>query len=1036
MSDVESEAPESRGSEKEASRGSGYRLFTAIPRNVAIILGILILGMSTPIAWIQRSGSLPNFGLQLKRSYWLLEPLTVPADSDLPFFESKILAVSHNEKSLWIGGKSGLLAHSEDQGKTWTFLHFYGDRWSDASQINRTSQLPTSPQPDVLAIDWSQHSPLLLTSDFALYSGIPDGSFRVADQRAMTIPTEASSNGAERSQSHPVTVAGLTYVFDASGKLNPVAAQTFASCADLARGLDPNASKANTFIQASPKCVIRPSPLFAWTVENSSNSNAVWELRLDLGQQLAITASRRAEHFTRSIKLPPPWYFALTLPIGVVLLLFAGRSETFRPEEGSIANVGVSDRPLESEDEDYLGWRRMARGISLFLRNKNRGAPLVLAITGPWGSGKSSLMNLLRADLKGVSRTVWFNAWHHESEDQLLAALFQAVRNQALESVWTFRGATRRVQLMALRYRTMWPLVITLVVSSIGCIWVIAKAASGLALKSQEALLPALLTEWGLLLSSTAALVGILKTIYDKFGKLIANPSSLLASTSGSVSIKDLDAQITFRQRFSEDFDSVTRLLRKRRLVIIIDDLDRCRPEKIREVLEAINFLVSSGKCFVVLGMARMNVEYFLGYSFKDVLDEVPPALLGVSADADPSKINKRVSYARLYLDKLIQIEIPVPKLEGDGARRMILGGDADLQLEDLSDDDRKLLSRLKKQQSRIRKGMLQVGQWSVPVLGGIFLAVFLSWPLNHLLNSWKPGETHASQDRPSALGTGAPPAQQDANPAAAGNVAGGNRPAPGSAPAPSTTALPLSLPTVDSPEANAAWPVYSGFGLVVLLFTASCFRLIFTAQVQLLVDDSAGFKRSLGIWAPMIYHSYPSPRSVKRFLNKVRFIAMRQRGLNAPDPITRLDRFAEYLSVKFMQLRRRDRGIGDLLNKLHTPTPNAMEQELSERALVALVVLESNAACWERLDAGKQLDAMPENFLQSSSELDAEIGEEEISAMTGELSEIWNVVTRGVDKYRILSGGLVSASDPPQQQVPYFEAGDSRQVEPQTASV
>ena len=78
----------------------------------------------------------------------------------------------------------------------------------------------------------------------------------------------------------------------------------------------------------------------------------------------------------------------------------------------------------------------------------------------------------------------------------------------------------------------------------------------------------------------------------------MANPSSLLVSGSGSGSLKNLDAQTTFRQRFAADFRNLTEVLKKRRIVIIIDDLDRCRPEKIREVMEAVNFLVSSGKCF------------------------------------------------------------------------------------------------------------------------------------------------------------------------------------------------------------------------------------------------------------------------------------------------------------------------------------------------------------------------------------------------------------------------------------------------------
>jgi hypothetical protein len=125
----QSQGPESNGSKAQAGGESGSGLSATVPRNIAIILGILILGISTTIAWMQWHESLPNFGLHFQKTYWFLEPLTVPADSDLPYFNSKILAVSHNEKSLWVGGESGLLAHSEDEGKTWKFLHLYGYRF-------------------------------------------------------------------------------------------------------------------------------------------------------------------------------------------------------------------------------------------------------------------------------------------------------------------------------------------------------------------------------------------------------------------------------------------------------------------------------------------------------------------------------------------------------------------------------------------------------------------------------------------------------------------------------------------------------------------------------------------------------------------------------------------------------------------------------------------------------------------------------------------------------------------------------------------
>ena len=159
-----------------------------------------------------------------------------------------------------------------------------------------------------------------------------------------------------------------------------------------------------------------------------------------------------------------------------------------------------------------------------------------------------------------------------------------------------------------------------------------------------------------------------------------SNPSSLLASDAPGSSAKRLKEQTAFRQRFAREFSDVTRALGRQRMLILIDDLDRCRPEKVREVLEAVNFLVSSGECFVILGMAREIVRHCVGLSFARVVDTMPWGAL----DLPPEEINRviertqrefadaaggktvpdvgtaarRAAFAELFLDKLVQIEI------------------------------------------------------------------------------------------------------------------------------------------------------------------------------------------------------------------------------------------------------------------------------------------------------------------------------------------------------------------------------------------
>src|SRR5258708_9845907 len=145
--------------------------------------------------------------------------------------------------------------------------------------------------------------------------------------------------------------------------------------------------------------------------------------------------------------------------------------------------------------------------------------------------------------------------------------------------------------------------------------------------------------------------------------------------------MKDLEAQTSFRQRFAVEFRDFTRALGPRRpLVVFIDDLDRCLPANVRDVLEAVNFLVSSGDCFVVLGMDRVQVQRAVGLSFKDVAEEASlkrPAVLGNGAQlyadaAGEAARAKRAEFAQKYLEKLINLEVRVPLAMDDATKRRL----------------------------------------------------------------------------------------------------------------------------------------------------------------------------------------------------------------------------------------------------------------------------------------------------------------------------------------------------------------------------
>src|SRR5437899_9803912 len=89
----------------------------------------------------------------------------------------------------------------------------------------------------------------------------------------------------------------------------------------------------------------------------------------------------------------------------------------------------------------------------MFLRSPQTEPTVMIAVTGPWGRGKTSLMTILRDLLREYDASpVWFNAWHHQKEEHLLAALIENIRQQAIPSISTWAGLFFRLRLLKRRF--------------------------------------------------------------------------------------------------------------------------------------------------------------------------------------------------------------------------------------------------------------------------------------------------------------------------------------------------------------------------------------------------------------------------------------------------------------------------------------------------------------------------------------------------------------------------------------------------------
>lgn len=637
---------------------------------------------------------------------------------------------------------------------------------------------------------------------------------------------------------------------------------------------------------------------------------------------------------------PAPWYYlcVVALITSVAWLWISPPRAPQKEVEKSIAGMAMTDRALRRGAPNSSRLDEAAKGLSRFLRNDKTEPPLTISINGTWGSGKSSMMNLLQADLEeNRYRPVWFNAWHHQKEELLLGALLANVRAQAIPPWWSRTGLAFRCKLIELRIRRRW-LVSSLIVVGLGISagyfihmgnlpetlgqfsefinssperakqlmergWLHKSAdaaTSGPAgTAPNEPRDDFRLHYLGLLLASGAAAVGSVFRGLKAFG---VEPSGLVAGRSGKATRADVAAQSSFRYRFAEEFREVTEALKPRNMLILIDDLDRCRPESVLEVLEAVNFLVSSGEVFVVMGMDPDRVVPSIGLGFKEVAEEyawqqarlkrksgrgnhagpgdesaadVPveeglPPRPNLPADATDPTRESRLEFATQYLEKLVNIAVPLPRFgEAESLELMCqkhTSGTAPEQKE-----GKAAASRWRRGWHASRDGALITGRalW----VGGrrvarrpmayVLVGFFMSAWAGHL---WHGNLDSVARDGAVAMLTTTPSGEVAPN-----TIGSTTRPAPSSA----ETHRATEAHVTEGQEA-AFWRGW--FWLLAMPLAVVVFQAVGAKQEPRAVD-SKDFKDALEIWNPIIALLDATPRRVKRFLNRVRYLAMARRS-------------------------------------------------------------------------------------------------------------------------------------------------------------
>lgn len=294
----------------------------------------------------------------------------------------------------------------------------------------------------------------------------------------------------------------------------------------------------------------------------------------------------------------------------------------------------ANDQPT---DKDALDFTPYVETLADIIQTGN--TPLTIGVFGTWGTGKTSLMKMVKNQLPKDFTIAWFDAWKYDKEETLWRAFLLSVLTAVRSTIKEGQPTEDLEYLETMLYRN-----------------IEIEKAGGVTIDLAK--LGGAVAKGGVQLALSFIPGG---AVLSEFVKKVQALGAEALTDEATDAIQRERTKIQIEQvRFLEQFQVKFRHLVEqhvsnsgKRLVVFVDDLDRCLPEKAIEVLEAIKLFLDAENCIFVLGLDQEVIARGIEMKYKE---------FGAKQD-DDGQGHFTIEGMR-YLEKIIQLPFQIPPVE------------------------------------------------------------------------------------------------------------------------------------------------------------------------------------------------------------------------------------------------------------------------------------------------------------------------------------------------------------------------------------